>query len=102
MPKRRVVIQFQFKKLPAGHRSWWLLVHPDEEVDLCAIDPGFDVDLYVSTDLWTMTAIWMGLDDVRSALRSERMMLTGDRQLAARVEEWLGLSSFAKERKLAN
>jgi DNA-binding HxlR family transcriptional regulator len=102
LPKRRIVIQFQFKKLSAGHRSWWLLVHPDAGVDLCSIDPGFDVDLYVSTDLRTMTAIWMGLDNVRNALRSERMMLTGDRQLAAKLEAWLGLSTFAKERKLAS
>ena len=101
MPKRRVVIQFQYLNLPAGHRSWWLLVDPETGVDLCAINPGFDVDLYVSTDLRTMTAIWMGLDDIRSALRSERMMLTGDRQLAASVQAWLGLSSFAKEQKLA-
>src|SRR5690349_22631767 len=34
LPKRRIVIQIQFKKLPAGHRSWWPLVHPDAGVDL--------------------------------------------------------------------
>jgi DNA-binding HxlR family transcriptional regulator len=102
MPKRRVVIQFQYRELPASQRSWWLLVDPDADVDLCAIDPGFDVDLYVSTDLHTMTAIWMGLDTVRAARRAERMMLTGDRQLASSVETWLGLSPFAKERKLAS
>jgi hypothetical protein len=79
MPKRRVVIQFQYPELPAGHRSWWLLVNSETGVDLCAIDPGFDVDLYVSTDLRTMTAIWMGLDTVRASLRAERLMLTGDR-----------------------
>jgi hypothetical protein len=49
-----------------------------------------------------MTAIWMGLDTVRAALRAERMMMTGDRQLAANVEAWLSLSPFAKERKLAS
>jgi len=102
MPKRRVVIQFQYRELPASQRSWWLLVDPDADVDLCAIDPGFDVDLYVSTDLRTMTAIWMGLETVRAALRAERMMLTGDRQLASSVEAWLSLSTFAKERKLAS
>lgn len=102
MPKRRVVIQFQYRELPASHRSWWLLVDPGAGVDLCPIDPGFDVDLYVSTDLRTMTAIWMGLDTVRAALRAERMMLTGDRQLASSVETWLSLSPFAKERKLAS
>jgi len=102
MPKRRVVIQFQYRELPASQRSWWLLVDPDADVDLCAIDPGFEVDLYISTDLRTMTAIWMGLDTVRAALRAERMMLTGDRQLASSVETWLSLSAFAKERKLAS
>jgi len=102
MPKRRSVIQFQYPELPAGQRSWWLLVDPDAGADLCAIDPGFDVDLYVSTDLRTMTAIWMGLDTVRNALRAERLLLTGDRQLAANIETWLGLSPFAKEQKLAS
>jgi len=102
MPKRRSVIQFQYPALPPGQRSWWLLVEPNAGVDVCSIDPGFDVDLYVSTDLRTMTAIWMGLDTVRNALRTERMLLTGDRQLAANIETWLGLSPFAKEQKLAS
>jgi DNA-binding HxlR family transcriptional regulator len=102
MPKRRSVIQFQYPELPPGTRSWWLLVDPNAGIDLCSIDPGFDVDLYVSTDLRTMTAIWMGLDKVRDALRSERMLLTGDRQLAVSIQTWLGLSPFAKERKLVN
>jgi DNA-binding HxlR family transcriptional regulator len=102
MPGRRVVIQFQYRELPANQRSWWLLVDREADVDLCAIDPGFDVDLYVSTDLRTMTAIWMGMDTVRAALRAERLLLTGDRQLAASVETWLSLSPFAKERRLAS
>ncbi len=84
MPSRRSVIQFVYPELPAAQRSWWLIVDPEDGVDLCSIDPGFDVDLYVSVDLRTMTAIWMGLDTVRAAIASRRMMLTGDRQLAAR------------------
>ena len=102
MPKRRSVIQFQYPELPAAQRQWWLLVAPETGVDLCSVDPGFDVDLYVSTDLRTMTAIWMGLDNVRNAQADQRMMLTGDRQLAADMQTWLGLSPFAKERKLAS
>ena len=102
MPKRRSVIQFLYPELPQAQRSWWLLIAPHTGVDLCSIDPGFDVDLYVSTDLRTMTAIWMGLDSVRKAQSDRRMMLTGDRQLAADMQAWLGLSPFAKERKLAS
>jgi DNA-binding HxlR family transcriptional regulator len=102
MPKRRSVIHFQYPELSPAQRSWWLLVGPKAEVDLCSVDPGFDVDLYVSTDLRTMTAIWMGLDDVRTAQSTQRMMLTGDRRLAADMQAWLGLSPFAKVRKLAS
>ena len=101
MPKRRCVIQFQYPDLPPARRSWWLLVAPDDGVDLCSVDPGFDVDLYVSTDLRTMTAIWMGLDTVRNAQSARTMILTGDARLAADMQVWLGLSHFAKELKLA-
>lgn len=102
LPKLRRVIQFQYPELSPGQRLWWLLVGAETGVDLCSIDPGFDVDLYVSTDLRTMTAIWMGWDNVRNALRCKRMMLTGDAKLAAGMQAWLGLSPFAKERKLAS
>ena len=47
-----------------------------------------------------MTAIWMGLDTVRAAVREDRVKLTGDRKLAADMQTWLGLSPFAKEKKL--
>jgi DNA-binding HxlR family transcriptional regulator len=102
MPRRRNVIQFIYPEVPASQRSWWLIVDPNEGVDLCSIDPGFEVDLYVSVDLRTMTAIWMGLDTVRAAVGSKRMMVTGDQRIAAAMQTWLGLSPFAKERKLAS
>ncbi|MDH2347624.1 hypothetical protein [Bradyrhizobium sp. SSUT77] len=69
MPRTRSVIQFVFPELSAAQRSWRLLVEAGEGIDLCSIDPGLDVDLYVSVDLRTMTAIWMGLDTVRAAVR---------------------------------
>jgi len=100
MPKRRSTIQFRYPDASAAHRAWWLIVAPDAEVDLCSIDPGYDVDLYVSSSLRTMTAIWMGLDTVRKALKESRMEVVGDERLAADMQTWLGLSPFAKERKL--
>ena len=102
LPNARRVVQFVYPKLPANQRSWWLIIDPELGVDLCAVDMGFEVDLYVSTDLRTMTAIWMGLDTVRAATGAGRMLLTGDRQLATAMQAWLGLSPFAVERKLAS
>lgn len=104
MPKGRSNIQFRYPELPPGSRSWWLLIDPasHEQVDLCSIDPGFDVDLYVSTDLRTMTAIWMGLDNVANALASERLLLTGDTPLAKNMQQWLKLSPFATETNMVD
>src|SRR6202051_3193241 len=102
MPPRRSVVEFVYPKLPAAQRRFWLIVDPESGVDLCKIDPGFEVDLYVSEDLRSMTAIWLGLDTVRAAVASRRMVLTGSSKLASSMQTWLGLSPFAKERKLAS
>ncbi len=99
LPRRRTVIQFLYCELPLSKRFWWLVVEPDGEVDLCWSDPGFDVDLYVSTDLQTMTSIWMGLTTV--AKESQKFNFTGDREIAASMQAWLGLSPFAVEPKRA-
>jgi len=99
MPESRSVISFQYPD-QSSHRSWWLVVEPETGTDLCSIDPGFDIDLYVSSDLKTMTSIWMGLDTVRNALSSNRLLLTGDKKLARNMQTWLGLSPFAKEKSL--
>ena len=42
MPRNRNVIQFVYPGLPAAQRSWWLIVDPEDGVDLCSIDPGLD------------------------------------------------------------
>jgi DNA-binding HxlR family transcriptional regulator len=97
LPDGRTVIQFLYQDLPSTKRSWWLVVERHGEVDLCWSDPGFDIDLYVTTDLHTMTAIWMGLTTVQKA--GHKVVLTGDRQIAAQMQTWLGLSPFAVEAK---
>ena len=98
MPDRRCVIHFVYPELPTARRHWWLVVEPEADVDLCSVDPGFDVDLYVTTDLRTMTAIWMGLTTVRESAASGKLTLVGDRRLASHMQTWLGLSPFAKEK----
>ncbi|UCI05978.1 winged helix-turn-helix transcriptional regulator [Mesorhizobium sp. B1-1-8] len=93
LPDGRTVIQFLYHDLPASKRSWWLIVEKHGEVDLCWYDPGFEVDLYVSTDLCTMTSIWMGLTTVHK--ERDKVALTGDLDIAAKMQTWLGLSPFA-------
>jgi hypothetical protein len=100
MPNCRSTIEVIFADQPAARRKWWLIVEPGKEVDLCSVDPGFDVDLYLSTDLRTMTEIWMGYTAIARAKEQGRLTVTGNRQLEAKLKSWLSLSRFAKVEKL--
>jgi len=100
MPDRRSTIEVIFSDQPAARRKFWLVVEPGKEVDLCSVDPGFDVDLYLSTDLRTMTEIWMGYTAIARAKEQGRLTVTGNRQLEAKLKSWLSLSRFAKVEKL--
>jgi len=102
VPDRRVVIEFIYPELPEAQRKWWLIVETDRTVDLCHIDPGFDVDLYATVDLRTMTQIWMGLRSVSDAVDREALVLVGSQDLIRSMESWLGLSPFARQEKLAS
>jgi len=99
MPARRNVIQFIFNDRPPSERNYWLIVEPEKEVDLCLVDPGFDVDLYVSTDLRTMTEIWLGYTPIGPKSQEDRLILTGSSKLAAELRAWLKLSAFANVEK---
>ena len=100
LPNRRTVVQFVYHDLPSTKRDWWLVIEPAEGVDLCWADPGFDVDLYVSTDLRTMTAIWMGVTDV--AAERDKFEFTGPKDISSTIQIWLGLSPFAVQKKLVS
>jgi DNA-binding HxlR family transcriptional regulator len=100
MPQCRNTIQLIFKDLKKSQQNWWLIVEPGQEVDLCSVDPGFEVDLYLSTDLRTMTEIWMGYTTIARAKQQDRLTPTGSRQLEADMGAWMKLSPFAKVKKL--
>jgi hypothetical protein len=100
VPPSRRVVQVKFPDVPAKDRQWWLVATPDGCVDLCKIDPGFDVDLYVHAELKALTAIWMGLMPFAQALDDERVLLTGDREIARAFPSWLALSPFALEPRM--
>ena len=97
LPPRRCTINFLYPEVPPAKRSWWLVV--DGKVDLCSTNPGFDVDLYVKSSLRSMTSIWMGLSTVQSETAAGQIELIGDKTVAHSMQQWLGLSPFAKEKK---
>ena len=94
-PPRRSVVQFIFPEQDPADRNYWLIAKPDCDTDLCTIDPGFEVDLFVEADLRTMTSVYMGQSSLADALASGNIYLSGDDALAGSIQSWLRLSSFA-------
>jgi DNA-binding HxlR family transcriptional regulator len=93
-PAGRTSVQFEFTDQPAPRRNWWL-VSSGTQVDLCPVDPGFEVGLYVISDLATMTRVWMGEVPLTRAISSGQIEVTGERALRQRFQRWIGLSGFA-------
>jgi DNA-binding HxlR family transcriptional regulator len=92
---RTTVVQFTYPELAEEERHYWLVVRPGRPVDLCLLDPGHDVDLFIRADLKAMTSAWMGWSNLSTELRANRIALVGDRRLIATLENWMVRSSYA-------
>src|SRR5688500_17620177 len=97
LPEKRVVVRLDFRGVPAGHKApktyWLVLERP--EVDLCIIEPGFEVDLYGNADLAAFSRVWVGELPIRQAIRDGEIRLTGDRHGVRDFPSWLLLSTLA-------
>lgn len=92
-PERRVTVYLEFTDVPEGRKQWWL-VNDRGTVDLCPTDPGFPVDLYVTTDIRTMIAIWFGKLTWDAGVRSGKIEVIGPRQLRECLRSWFLLSAI--------
>ena len=98
VPDRKCTVQFIYTDHSAGRNTWWLVIE-GREVDLCSVDPGFDIDLYVSSTLRSMTAVWMGHATLKAEIDAGNIVLNGDKDLTRSMHNWLGLSPFANEKR---
>jgi DNA-binding HxlR family transcriptional regulator len=95
MPHRPSVVSFRYKDQTAAKARWWIVFEKEGQAEVCHDDPGAEIDLYVATDLPTMTSIWLGLSTVKDREASGALLLTGNRNVADSMSAWLGLSPVA-------
>lgn len=101
LPPRRCTIQFLYPELSPNQRNYWLVVE-QARIDLCYVDPGYEIDLLVTSALKTMTSIWMGLTPFEAEVRAGRVQLDGDPSIGRSMQQCLKLSPFAGvERRVA-
>lgn len=91
----RTLLELHFPDAPAEYRGYWLVLSPDG-ADVCLTHPGGDVDLHLSSDVRTLTDIWMGNTTWSAALRAGTLRLTGNGEVGRALPRWLKLSPFAR------
>ncbi|CAN5722910.1 helix-turn-helix domain-containing protein [soil metagenome] len=100
LPDGKVVIQIDLTDARRGLQHFWLVKEPGtNDLDLCLHDPGFDVDLVVTSDVETMCRVWLADIDLESAVRTRRIELEGPSSLRMSFYDWIGLSPFAHMRE---
>ena len=97
----RVVVRVEFIDYTSQMRFWWLVVNRGD-IDLCLKDPGHEVDIFITTDLRTLTAVWMGDSTMTRELKTGGILLTGSYKLKRDITKWLGTNYYAKVKPAVN
>lgn len=95
LPNRRIVFQITFPEQVANSRNFWVVSKPDHPVDVCYINPGFEVDLFIQATLDVMVSVYFGYTRLTAEIEAERISLIGQTRLARSMGKWLILSSYA-------
>ncbi len=90
----RTLVEFELRGAVREMRRWWLLVERGT-VDLCLKPTGFEPDLVVTSTVRTLTAVWMGDEDLMAAVRSGGIGFDRDCELARTFPGWFRRSLFA-------
>ncbi len=96
LPGRQAILRFKFTDLER-YAEWWIKVR-DEDVDLCMDDPGSEVDVYFTTDLRTLTEVWMGDLSLSRARDCGRLRIVGSAPLLKKLRSWFPLHLYAHVR----
>ena len=98
LPINKCVIQFTLNNDPNEQANYWLVIKPGLETDLCYLDPGHNVDLFIIGELRAMTSAWMGHSSFETEINKGAISLVGHSGMARSLTKWLIRSSFAKQK----
>lgn len=87
LPDVRALVAFNFPQEAPGNRYYWLLVEQGD-AELCYSDPGGDADVSVTAESLAFVDWHRGRLAWGDALRSGRIEVTGDREIARQVPRW--------------
>ena len=92
LPDRRTVLHLRFSD---DARQFWFVIESGTP-SVCLADPGFDVDVTISTDLQSLYLVWLGSLPIKEAVRAGRVSFEGAPALTRRMPQLLLLSPIAE------
>jgi DNA-binding HxlR family transcriptional regulator len=99
LPSGQTVLKFEFTDIKK-YADWWVWV-VDGEVDLCQEDPGHEVDVLFTSDVMTMTQVWMGDLPLERALASRKLRVLGPATYVKSLHAWFPLHALSATRPAA-
>ncbi|MDZ4735068.1 MAG: helix-turn-helix domain-containing protein [Rhodospirillaceae bacterium] len=91
---RRCVVKLSFTDQPARTRDWWF-INEAARTELCFEEPGFEVDLYLTTTLADMIYIYRGDLTLTRAMAQGRFEAEGAAWARRALARWLAPSPLA-------
>ena len=91
LPGRRQVFHVRFTD---DRRVFWIVIESGDP-SVCRTDPGFEVDVTITSDVRSLYQVWLGRVPLKGAVRSGRVEFSGPSALTRRMPSVFRLSPVA-------
>ena len=95
LPSGDSVLQFNLTDVGNGEKRY--LYVRDSEVQECAQDLGFDVDVYITSTVKALTRVWYGEVGIHRAIDDGLVTVVASPVYLRSISRWLGVSSFTTD-----
>ncbi|NIW24510.1 MAG: hypothetical protein GWN29_08060 [Gammaproteobacteria bacterium] len=98
LPSCDTVIQFTFTDVTESPQ-WFIQIHEDKR-EVCDENRGYEVDVYLRSTLQTLSDIWWRNVDLKQAVSSGDLQVTGASVYTKSLSRWFPTSMFAEQNKV--
>ena len=88
LPARQLVFRFHFADPGLDYSKYWALIRPGFPIEICSTIPDFEVDLFIETNVMSLSSIILGRTTIARELEEERLFISGDAILSRTMDRW--------------
>ncbi len=92
---KKYTLQFHCPEEKVKKPNLWITINNNVS-DFCLIDPGFEIDLLITSNVTSLASVHLGDASMDQELRAGNIKLQGNTNLKNSINRWFGLSKFAQ------